>query len=63
MGGIKFYCATKDFEWDMAKRIVHIYDPDDKAKTQKFYRLIHTPGASELRDNSYNQCDEITNIP
>ena len=61
--GKKYYCADKDFEWDMGKRIVHIYNPDEKATTQKFYRLVHTPGASGLRDNSYNQCDEITNIP
>lgn len=61
--GDKYYCADKDFEWDMAKRIVHIYDRDNKATTQKFYRLIHTPGEAQLRDNSYNQCDEITNVP
>ena len=61
--GVKYYCADRDFNWDMAKRIVHIYDRDNKVATQKFYRLIHTKGDPGLRDNSYSQCDEITNIP
>ena len=61
--GRKYYCATREFEWDMAKRIVHIYDLDNRVGTQKFYRLIHTAAQPGLRDNSYSQCDEITNIP
>jgi len=61
--GLKYYCATRDGDFDMAKRIVHIYDQDDKAGTQKFYRLIHTKAAPGLSDNSYRQCDEITGIP
>lgn len=61
--GVKYYCAKRDFSWDMAKRIVHIYDRDNKLGTQKFYRLIHTSAPVGLRDNSYSQCDEVTNIP
>ncbi len=61
--GIKYYCADKSFEWDMSKRIVHIYDQDNKAATQQFYRLIHTSGSPGLTDNSYSNCDLITNIP
>lgn len=61
--GIKYYCIDRSMEYDMKKRIVHIYDRDDKAKTQKFYRLEHTPGPPNARDNSYCKCDEITNIP
>jgi hypothetical protein len=61
--GEKYYCATKDFQWDMAKRIVHVYDTDNKAGTQKFYRLIHTKASDpQLRDNQYGECDEITGI-
>ena len=47
----------------MKKRIVHIYDKDDRLKTQKFYRLIHTAGNPGLRDNSYSNCEEIIEIP
>ncbi|HTJ31241.1 MAG TPA: hypothetical protein VL346_12110 [Acidobacteriaceae bacterium] len=61
--GVKYYCCDKYWEWDMAKRIVHVYDRLNPASPQSFYRLIHTPGAPEARDNSYNQCDLITNIP
>jgi len=61
--GVKYYCSDRNLDFDMAKRIVHIYDRDNVAGTQKFYRLIHTPGAPGLRDNSYSSCDEITNIP
>ena len=61
--GEKYYCANKDFSWDMAKRIVHVYDTKNRAGTEKFYRLIHTSASPGLRDNSYNRCDEIINIP
>jgi len=61
--GVKYYCANKDFSWDMAKRIVHVFDTKNQQGTQKFYRLIHKKGDPGLRDNSYSHCDEITNIP
>ena len=61
--GVKYYCSKRNFDWDYAKRIVHIFDQDNKKGTQKFYRLIHTKAARGLRDNSYSQCDVITGIP
>ena len=57
--GVKYYCADSSFNWDMAKRIVHIYDPTDSSVPAEFYRLIHTPGDPGLRDNSYSQCERI----
>lgn len=61
--GVKYYCANRDFGWDMGKPIVHIYDRDNRVGTQKFYRLIHTSSKPGLHDNSYSSCDEITGIP
>lgn len=61
--GVKYYCYKSVSEIDMAKRIVHIYDRLNPGSPQTFYRLIHTPGDPGLRDNSYNQCDLITDIP
>ena len=61
--GIKYYCIDKSMDYDMKKRIVHIFDRDNKTKTQKFYRLTHTPGKEGARDNSYCNCEEIINIP
>ena len=60
--GTKYYCYTKT-EIDMKKRIVHIRDTKDSSNPQYFYRLIHTAANPGLRDNSYNQCDLITDIP
>ena len=62
--GVKYYGVDKvTGGLDGKIRFVHIYDPDNKVKTQKFYRLIHTSAAPGLSDNSYSQCDEITGIP
>lgn len=55
--GIKYYCATRDFEWDMKRRIVHIYDRNDKNVPAEFYLLTHTDGP--VRDNSYSKCETI----
>jgi hypothetical protein len=65
--GVKYYCVTKDFEWDMAKRIVHIYDLDHRAGTQKFYRLIHCKALGKAQGqpvytNDYCTIDEITGV-
>ena len=65
--GIKYYCVTKEFKWDMAKRIVHIYDSDNRAGTQKFYRLIHCKALGKAQGepvytNDYCTIDEITGI-
>jgi hypothetical protein len=61
--GVKYYCIDKSMEYDMKKRVVHIYNKDDRLTTQKFYRLIHTAGRADLRDNSYSNCEEIIEIP
>jgi hypothetical protein len=60
--GTKYYCFTKD-GIDMKKRIVHIHDRLNPTAAQTFYRLIHTAAEPDLRDNSYCQCDLITDIP
>lgn len=60
--GKKYYCATSDFEWDMAKRIVHIYDPKNSSTAHKFYRLIHTKGKPGCYLNTYSTCELVTGI-
>ena len=60
--GKKYYCYDKN-GIDMKKRIVHIHDSENPRSPQTFYRLVHTSGAPGLRDNSYGQCDLITDIP
>jgi hypothetical protein len=60
--GVKYYCADAEMNWDMAKRIVHVYDTKNKAGTQKFYRLIHTKGKPGAYLNTYSACDEITGV-
>ena len=60
--GKKYYCYDRN-GIDMKKRIVHIYDSQNAKAAQTFYRLIHTAGAPGLRDNSYSNCDLITDIP
>jgi hypothetical protein len=60
--GKKYYCYRDLVNIDMQKRIVHIFDQDNKKTTQKFYRLIHTAAKPGLNDNSYDRIDEITNI-
>lgn len=60
--GTKYYCYDRN-GIDMRKRIVHVHDPQNPRAAQSFYRLIHTSAEPGLRDNSYNQCDLITDIP
>ena len=60
--GTKYYCFTA-YGIDMKKRIVHIHDPLNPGSPVTFYRLIHTSSSPGLSDNSYSQCDLITDIP
>jgi hypothetical protein len=55
--GVKYYCADRNFEWDMKRRIVHIYDPQDTNARAEFYLLTHSDGP--VRDNSYKMCQTI----
>lgn len=61
--GTKYYCYRSDNTIDMKKRIVHIHDPVNPTNPETFYRLIHTKSDPDARDNSYSNCDLITNIP
>jgi hypothetical protein len=55
--GVKYYCATRDFEWDMKRRIVHVYDRLNANVRSEFYLLTHSDGP--VRDNSYSMCQTI----
>jgi hypothetical protein len=60
--GVKYYCYNAQ-GINMKKRLVHIYDPKNADNPQTFYILVHTAGQPGLRDNSYSNCDLVTNIP
>lgn len=60
--GVKYYCADSEFNWDMAKRIVHIYDTGNPNAAPEFYRLIHTKGKPGCYLNTYSTCDRITGV-
>lgn len=52
--GKKYYCYKNLTDIDMARKIVHIYDQDNRKATQKFYRLIDKASGPGLNDNTYD---------
>jgi hypothetical protein len=60
--GIKYYCAKVNggkVDYDMAKRIVYVHDPENPTFRPKVYILYHLQAKQGLCDNSYSECHEI----